>query len=71
MPHWNKPGFLSRLNAAAGDAGFNVASQFLQTEGELGYAVADLEGDIPQSFLGAVMSIDGVIRARLIPGPGV
>lgn len=71
VPHWNKPGFLSRLNAAAGDAGFNVASQFLQTEGELGYAVADLEGDIPQSFLGAVMSIDGVIRARLIPGPGV
>jgi len=68
-PHLNKPGFLSRLNAVAGEAGLNVASQVLQTEGELGYAVADLEGDIPAGFLDAVRALDGTIRARLIAGP--
>ncbi len=71
VPHLNKPGFLSRLNATAGEGGLNVASQYLQTEGEYGYAVADLEGPIPSGFLDAVVALEGVIRARLIPGPGL
>lgn len=66
VPHANRPGFLRRLNDAAEQAGANVAAQFLQTEGELGYAVADLEGALPAGFLDQVQAIDGTIRARLI-----
>ena len=69
-PHRNQPGYLRRLNDAAERAGANVASQYLQTEGELGYAIADLEGPIPKDFLDTVLALDGTIRARLIPGPG-
>ena len=65
-PHWNRPGYLRKLNDAAERAGANVASQFLQTEGEIGYAIADLEGDLPADFLDQVKAIDGTIRARTI-----
>ncbi|WP_430430699.1 phosphoglycerate dehydrogenase [Oceanicaulis sp.] len=67
-PHMNRPGFLRRLNDAVEQVGANVAAQFLQTEGDLGYAVADLEGDLPTDFLDRVRAIDGTIRARLIQG---
>lgn len=67
VPHANRPGFLRRLNDAAEQAGANVAAQFLQTDGELGYAVADLEGPLPADFLDRIRAIDGTIRARMIP----
>jgi len=68
VPHQNVPGFLRRLNDVAEKAGANVAAQFLQTEGELGYAIADLEGQLPTDFLKQVESLDGTIWARLIVG---
>ena len=69
VPHTNAPGFLRRLNDAAERAGLNVASQFLQTEGELGYAIADLEGPVPGDFVSRINALDGTISARLIAGP--
>mmetsp|Transcript_20835 Transcript_20835/g.26991 ORF Transcript_20835/g.26991 Transcript_20835/m.26991 type:complete len:414 (+) Transcript_20835:93-1334(+) len=69
VPHINAPGFLSRLNAAAGLVGLNCAAQVLQTHGELGYAVTDLEGHIPPDFLSKVEAIEGTISARIIFGP--
>ena len=68
-PHRNAPGYLTALNEAASAAGANVASQFLQTKGEIGYAVTDLEGGLPAGFLDDVRAINGTIRARLIAGP--
>jgi D-3-phosphoglycerate dehydrogenase len=69
VPHINAPGFLRRLNDAAEKAGANVAAQFLQTDAEIGYALADLEGDLPADFLDRIRALDGTIRARLLPGP--
>jgi D-3-phosphoglycerate dehydrogenase len=66
VPHENRPGFLRRLNDLAERAGANVAAQFLQTEGEIGYAIADLEGPLPDDLLDQVRGLEGVIRARLI-----
>lgn len=66
VPHANQPGFLRRLNDAAERAGANIAAQFLQTEGELGYAIADLEGELPADFATRVEAIEGTIWARLI-----
>lgn len=68
VPHLNQPGFLRRLNDAAERAGANVAAQYLQTEGELGYAIADLEGDLPDDFQQRIETLDGTIWARLIRG---
>ena len=68
VPHENRPGFLKRLNDLADRSGLNVAAQYLKTEGDLGYAVADLEGTLPDGFLEGVRALDGAIRARLIAG---
>ena len=66
VPHENRPGFLKRLNDLADRSGLNVAAQYLKTEGDLGYAVADLEGALPAGFIDEVRALDGAIRARLI-----
>ncbi len=66
VPHENRPGFLRRLNDLAERAGANVAAQMLRTEGDLGYAVTDLEGNLPNGFIEDVRTLDGTIRARLI-----
>ena len=61
--HRNTPGVLGRINAVFSARGLNVAAQFLQTEGELGYVVIDAErgrGDV----LAALCDIDGTIRVR-------
>ncbi|KAA5803618.1 phosphoglycerate dehydrogenase [Alkalicaulis satelles] len=65
-PHLNRPGYLRKLNDASEQAGLNVAAQFLRTEGEIGYAIADLEGALPSGFLDIIRAIDGTIRARAI-----
>lgn len=64
--HVNAPGFLMRLNETVSDAGANIAAQQLQTLGDVGYAVADLEGDLPAGLLESIQSIDGTVRARLL-----
>ena len=64
--HLNAPGFLSRLNEKVSQAGLNITAQFLQTEGELGYAIADVEGDVPSDFKSMIDGLEGSIRVRLI-----
>ena len=64
--HGNAPGFLGRLNEAISAAGANIAAQQLETRGPVGYAAADLEGDLPDAFLDHVRGLDGAIRTRLL-----
>ncbi len=66
--HGNAPGYLSRLNDAVSASGANIAAQHLETRGSIGYVAADLEGDLPDSFLDHVQALDGSIRARLLTG---
>ncbi|REK08754.1 MAG: phosphoglycerate dehydrogenase [Acidobacteria bacterium] len=64
--HRNAPGFLSRLNETVSGAGGNVVSQHLQTRGQLGYAVSDIEGRLDQQLLRRVRQLEGTVRARLL-----
>lgn len=43
--HHNNPGALGRFNDLVASAGFNIIAQQLATEGDLGYVIADCEGD--------------------------
>ncbi len=65
--HRNQPGTLRRINDVFSARGLNIAGQFLQTEGEMGYVVVDAEGagDV-DSVLDELRAIDGTIRARLL-----
>jgi len=66
--HRNAPGILGRLNEAFARRGFNIAAQYLQTDGEIGYVVleADRAGPENQVLLEEIRALDGTIRARLL-----
>ena len=66
--HRNVPGLLRRVNAVFDEAGINIAGQYLQTEGDVGYVVveADTADGQAQRLLEQLRNLDGTIRARLL-----
>jgi D-3-phosphoglycerate dehydrogenase len=66
--HQNVPGMLGRLNQTFSQRGLNITGQYLQTNGELGYVVTEVEGD-PRQRLNAfeqIRCLEGTMRARLL-----
>jgi D-3-phosphoglycerate dehydrogenase len=66
--HRNVPGMLGRLNDTFSRRGLNIAAQFLQTEGDLGYVVIEADSDVADStaLLEELRALPGTIRARLL-----
>ncbi len=66
--HRDAPGVLSRINEIFARRGLNIASQFLQTAGEVGYVVVDSADDPEQAetILAELRALPGTVRARLI-----
>ncbi len=66
--HRNVPGMLNRLNAIFSGRGLNIAAQYLQTEGDLGYVVIETEAAATggSEILDELRHLDGTIRARLL-----
>ncbi|MGI4959204.1 MAG: phosphoglycerate dehydrogenase [Janthinobacterium lividum] len=66
--HQNTPGILRRINEIFSEAGANIAAQFLQTDGELGYVVVEAETDRSEdsAILAKLRALDGTIRARVL-----
>jgi D-3-phosphoglycerate dehydrogenase len=66
--HRNVPGMLGRLNEVFARRNINIAAQYLQTDGEIGYVVLEAEmidaaGVLVLDEIGA---LEGTIRARLL-----
>jgi D-3-phosphoglycerate dehydrogenase len=67
--HRNVPGVLAGMNAVLASAEINIASQYLETDSRVGYAVIDVDGaDRPLSatLRKQLDAIDGTIRTRLL-----
>ncbi|KAA2233982.1 phosphoglycerate dehydrogenase [Salinarimonas soli] len=66
--HRNVPGVLTRLNEIFARRGLNIAAQFLQTDGEIGYVVIEADGtrEDSEAVLEEARAIEGTIRARLL-----
>jgi D-3-phosphoglycerate dehydrogenase len=64
----NLPGELGRLNDVFAKHGVNIAAQYYQTDGEIGYVVLDADGMVEDA--GAVLSdiraLPGTVRARML-----
>ena len=63
--HRNVPGMLGRLNETFSRRGFNIAAQYLQTDGELGYVVVDAE--VPAEESAPLLEAMRRSRARSAP----
>ncbi len=66
--HRNAPGILRRINEIFSEAGANIAAQFLQTDGEVGYVVVEAETDRGEdaAILARLRALEGTIRTRLL-----
>ncbi|HMO30659.1 phosphoglycerate dehydrogenase [Enterovirga sp.] len=64
----NVPGNLQRLNHLFASRGINIASQYFQTDGEIGYVVieSDGTGQETDAILKDIRALEGTIRARVI-----
>jgi D-3-phosphoglycerate dehydrogenase len=67
--HRNVPGMLAAMNAVLAAAKINIASQYLETSRQIGYAVIDVDGaDRPPSatLRKRLDAIEGTIRTRVL-----
>ena len=64
--HRNVPGVLRRVNDVIADRGMNVLGQHLQTDGEVGYVVFDVDEVKDADMLAQLRAIEGTIRARVL-----
>jgi D-3-phosphoglycerate dehydrogenase len=66
--HRDAPGILSQMNACFGRRGLNIAAQYYQTGGDLGYVVVEsVEARAEaEAILTELRALPGTLRARLI-----
>jgi D-3-phosphoglycerate dehydrogenase len=66
--HRNVPGMMGKLNEIFSRRGMNIASQFLQTDGDVGYVVIEADGtrEDCEQVLEEIRELEGTIRARII-----
>ncbi|MEE4376628.1 MAG: phosphoglycerate dehydrogenase [Candidatus Competibacteraceae bacterium] len=66
--HRNAPGILSQINEVFSNNQINIAGQYLQTTGKIGYVVIDVDADaeIGNQALQQLRAIKGTIRSRIL-----
>ena len=64
--HRNVPGVLQQINTVFGANQINIASQYLQTHGDIGYVVIDIDAAHSDVALASLQSVTGTIRSRLL-----
>lgn len=65
----NLPGMLGRLNEVFAHRGVNIAAQYYQTDGAVGYVVLDADGTLDgPAIVDEIRQLPGTIRARMLNG---
>jgi len=64
--HRNLPGALGALDSLLAEHGLNIVSQRLQTLGQLGYAITDVDGEVGDAVLSALRDHPVTVRCERI-----
>lgn len=65
--HRNIPGVIGRINELLQSHKLNIVAQYLQTDPQLGYVVADVDGSFDEiALLEQLRSLDGTLKARFL-----
>ena len=64
--HQNIPGIMSAINQVFSESAVNVSGQYLQTMGDTGYVVIDIETDYSKTLINELSSIEGTLRTRVL-----
>jgi D-3-phosphoglycerate dehydrogenase len=62
------PGEINRLNQIFARREINIASQYFQTDGRIGYVVLDADGAVEDAadVLKEIRALPGTVRARML-----
>ena len=64
--HHNVPGVLSQINGIFGKNNVNVISQYLRTNEQIGYAIADVDKEYKDSLFDDLQKVLHTIRVRIV-----
>ena len=64
--HQNIPGIMSAINQVFSDSSVNISGQYLQTMGDTGYVVIDIESDYSHTLISQLSAIEGTLRTRVL-----
>ena len=64
--HKNIPGILSKINYIFAKNNININSQYLKTNENVGYVIADIYKEYDKKIIENIQSISGTIRLRII-----
>lgn len=64
--HHNEPGVLQSINRVFFENKVNIAAQYLQTEGDVGYVVMDVEYEKADTLIKDIRRIPATIRTRIL-----
>lgn len=63
--HFNRPGVLSALNRVQAESNANIVGQYLQTRGDIGYVVMDVDS-ADRELRAELMNLEHTIRVRVL-----
>ncbi len=64
--HRNTPGVMTAINQILSEYQLNIAAQYLQTTGEVGYVVVDIDGEYSDAAIAALKAVTGTVRCRVL-----
>ena len=64
--HHNEPGVLKSINQVFFTHEVNIAAQYLQTDGDIGYVVMDIESEDATGLMQELAKIPATIRTRIL-----
>ena len=64
--HQTIPGIMSAINQVFSESAVNVSGQYLQTMGDTGYVVIDIESDYSKTLISQLSGIEGTLRTRVL-----
>lgn len=64
--HRNAPGALATLDSLLAEQGLNIVSQSLQTRGQIGYVVTDVDGEVTDAVMAALRSHPITVRCEKV-----
>lgn len=64
--HRNEPGVLQQINGIFSEQSVNIAAQYLQTAGNIGYVVMDVETDKVSELVKGMKGVNATIRCRVL-----
>jgi D-3-phosphoglycerate dehydrogenase len=62
----NVPNMVGQISTCLAAAGLNIADLLNKSRGEYAYTLIDIDSAVPQSIVGQIRGIEGVLAARVI-----